>query len=139
MANIILINFEGVIDDYERDAIERCIDHPVMAVLNLSPVPPNGTDPETFVLDLIESILRETQELYQPAFLIRLPDALPLFSVLFFVAFDAVVGVAPAILDIRYTDDFPPEISSYSKIVSLQSIRQKAQLMRYEVSHPALS
>ena len=85
---------------------------------------------EDYVLDVVQNILSEN-DWVEPAFIIRPSDESPVFSALFIEALDAATGAFLAVLDIQYTDEFPPRIAETTRAISLQVLKQRARQLRY--------
>lgn len=131
--SIILINFEGVLDDTLRDKIETACNITIQDTRNILPIPPDGEKIEDYVFTVINDLLNpKNSNWVNPTFIFRLPDANPLFTALFLIAFTHVAGTPPAILDLHLTDDFPPTVDmDRTRAIPLHGIRQRARQFRY--------
>ena len=131
--NFILINFENPLDTLQRDEIERALNIAITSVRNITPVPREGMTIEEYAYTVVKNLLDPENEWSQSsAFIIRPPDAAPVFFGIFMTAFDAATEAHLAILRLQYTDDFPPEIDPQSTYaISLQHIRKRARQLRY--------
>ena len=131
--NIILVNFEGVLSDAQRDEIESACNVTINATRNILPVPPEGEHIENYIFTVIDNLLNpENNDWVKPTFIFRFPDAHPLFTALFLTAFMHVAETPPAILDLRFNDNFPPTVDTErTRAIPLQGIRQRALQFRY--------
>ena len=135
MTTYILVNFEGVLEDYERDAIESALDVTIGAIRNILPYSSENETVENYVFAVVKNLMDPENGWNKPAFIIRLPEARPVFSVLFIIALQNATGEAAAILELHYTDDFPPEIDrNETNAIPLQRIHKKAHQLRYSLA-----
>jgi len=132
MSHYILVNFEGIIDDKERDAVEDALEIPVSDTRNILPYSPEDKSVEDYIFEVARNLLDPQNDWVNPLFILRPPEARPLFWGLFLSIFERMTDSAIAILDIQYTHNFPPEIDKeYTQIYSLKNLHQKAYQLRY--------
>ncbi len=130
--SIILINFEGIIDDTLRDEIESACGVIINSTRNVLPVPPEEENIENYIFTVIGNLLDPENDWTNPTFIFRLPDAHPVFTALFLTAFMHVAESPPAILDLHFNDEFPPDVDQKrTNVIPLHKIRQRARQFRY--------
>ena len=133
--SVVLINFEGILDENQRNSIEDAINSPIYAVRNIMPYPPEDVTIEDYIFTVIRNILDPENDWDDSSFIVRFPDSQPIFTALFIAAFEKVSGASLAVLDLRFTNAFPPIIDqAQSKIIPMHAINQKARQIRYSLA-----
>ena len=136
ITDIILVNFEGILNAEEEAAIEEIIGK-IEDVYDIPPIPSNNPSPSSdqiqdYILKTIARLLDPNNEWVNPTFVIRPANDFPLFTVMFLAAWEAATGQWPAILDLRYKDTFPHVIDTEaSQLISLHAVRAEAYQIRY--------
>ena len=134
---IILFNFENILNDEEQAAIEKIIGAQINDTYNIPPIPPNDAFPssdetQAYILKTIAQVLHMDNGWVNPTFIIRPANDFPLFSMMFLAALEAASGQWPAVLDLKYTNTFPHVIDpEASQLISLHAVRAEAYQIRY--------